>query len=135
MPVITLLSVHYSQTALTVALSSIARSGGLWEPPYRHHENFGLGRDALGGYGSEEEYWEHVRREVLVIMDQFSGFPNPNLVIVTGDAVNEELLEHLHGALMGHMGSVPEVLSNGSVVAAAKGAAEFMRRGPAPWSS
>jgi hypothetical protein len=107
---------------------------GLWEPPYRHHENFGLGREALGDYGSEEEYWEHVRREVLIIMEEFPGFPKPELVMVTGDAADGEFLEHLHGALMRHMGSVPEVLSNGSVVAAAKGAAELMRRGPAPWS-
>jgi hypothetical protein len=57
---------HYSQTALTVALSGIAGAGELWEPPYRHHENFGLGREALGGYGSEEQYWEDVRREVLI---------------------------------------------------------------------
>ncbi|OIW24506.1 hypothetical protein CONLIGDRAFT_673673 [Coniochaeta ligniaria NRRL 30616] len=134
MPVIALLSVHYGRTALTVALSEIDGAGGLWEPLYRHRENFGLGREALGGYGSEEEDWEDVRREVLIITVEFPGFPNPDLVMVTGDTADGEFLEHLRSALMGHIGSVPEVLSNGSLVAAAKGAVEFMRRGPARWS-
>jgi len=134
MPEIALLSVHYSRTALTVALATIEGAAGLWEPEYRHSENFSLGREARAGYACDEDYWVNVRRELLAIMEQFPGFPKPELIIVTGDAVDGEFLTQLEAAMMGHMGRVPEVLSNRTVAVAAMGAAEFMRRGPAPWS-
>ncbi|KAK5655246.1 hypothetical protein OQA88_5813 [Cercophora sp. LCS_1] len=134
MPKVSLLSVHYSQTALTVALAAIWDAGGLWEPEYRHSENFSLGRDAMSGYATEELYWQEARRQVLAIMEEYPYFPKPDLVMVTGDAVERAFLENLEAALLANMGRVPEILSDQPVVVAARGAAEFMRRGPAPWS-
>lgn len=133
MPQVALLSVHYSRTALTVALATMY-GGGLWEPEYRHSENFTLGREAMAGYANEEIYWEDVKLQLLTIMVAFPAFPKPDLVVVTGDAVERDFTEHLEAALLGNMGRIPEILSGEPVVVAAKGAAEFMRRGPAPWS-
>lgn len=134
MPDISLLSVHYSHTALTVALAEIGGAGGLWEPEYRHLENFTLGRDALDDYTQEEDYWEDVRKHLLFIMVEY-GFRNPQLIMITGDAADGKFMEHLKSTMLGHMGKVPDIISDDPIFAAAKGAAEFMRRGPLePWS-
>ena len=134
LPEIALLSVHYSRTALTVALSMIQGASSIWEPEYRHAENFSLGREALARYPREEDYWRDARRHLLIILEEYTGFTKPHLVILTGDADDGEFTAHLEDALLGHMGRVPEILSNQSTVVAAMGAAEFMRRGPAWWS-
>ena len=88
----------------------------------------------MSNYRREEEYWETIRQQLLIIIEEFPGFPKPDLIMNTGDAVDGDFVEHLKAAMLGHMGRVPDILLDGPVVAAAKGAAGFMRRGPAPWS-
>lgn len=105
MPDISLLSVHYSRTALTVALAEIGGAGGMWEPEYRHVENFRLGRDALDDYTHEQDYWEDVREHLLFIMAEY-GFRNPELIMITGDAADEKFMEHLKSTMLGHMSKV-----------------------------
>lgn len=100
-----LLSVHYSHTALTVALAEINGAGGLWEPEYRHVENFTLGRDALDDYAHEKDYWEDVREHLVFFMVEY-GFRNPELVMITGDAADGEFLEHVKSTMLRHMGKV-----------------------------
>jgi hypothetical protein len=129
---IPIMSVHYSRTALTVTLSTIYDALGLWEPDYRHAENFSLGQDAVADYVSEEQYWEAVQRHLLIIMEEYT-FAKPELIMITGESANEEFMEYLKKAMIGHMGKVPKIISDEPTVVAAKGAAEFMRRGPYPW--
>lgn len=134
LPDITALSVHYSRTALTVSLARMQGAHDLWEPPYRHVENFTLGREALAYYPDEKDYWTDVEDFLLIVMKFFPYFDKPDLILVNGDAVEREFMQHLENSIARHMGRVPEVLSDEPVTAAAKGAAEFMRRGPAVWS-
>ena len=88
----------------------------------------------MSNYRREEEYWETIRQQLLIIIEEFPGFPKPDLIMNTGDAVDGDFVVHLKAAMLGHMGRVPDILLDESVVAAEKGAAGFMRRGPAPWS-
>jgi len=128
-----LFSVHYSEAALTVALSFITDASSLWEPDYRHSENFTLGREAMASYDDVGLYWRDVRRQLLVIMEKHPIFPKPELVILTGDAIGNEFIEHLEAALWGDIGRVPGILQGEPTVVAAKGAAEFARRAPDLW--
>jgi hypothetical protein len=133
-PEVTLLALHYSRSALTVSLAPVNDANSVWEPDYRHVENFTLGRDAAANYYDVRDYWADVRRYVVIIMENYPGFSKPEVIMITGDAADAEFMENLEEAMMDHMGRMPEVISDESVVVAAKGAAEFMRRGPAPWS-
>lgn len=133
-PQIPVLAVHYSRNALTVALDMIRVAIGVFEPEYRHVENFTLGHDALGSYSSTQDYWVDVKATLLYIMTEFPLFKKPEKILVTGDTVNEEFLSFLQKTMEEHVGKVLPILSEDAMVVSAKGAAEFMRRGAAPWS-
>jgi hypothetical protein len=134
MPDNTVLAVHYSRNALTVSLAKISAAVATFEPDYRRVENFTLGFDAISGYPNPEDYWADVKRTLLHTMVEFPGFPKPAKIMITGDMANGSFREFLEKTIKGHMGVLPPVLSDSSNVVAARGAAEFMRRGPAWWS-
>lgn len=72
--------------------------------------------------------------ELLIIVEEFPGFPKPDLIMIMGGAAYTEFIGHLKSAMLENMGRVPDILSYEPVVVAAKGTNEFMWRGPAPWS-
>jgi len=57
----------------------------------------------------------------------------PKRIVLTGDMVDGEFRKALEEAVMEHMGRVPPVFAQDALVVAAKGAAEFRRRGQAEW--
>ncbi|KAK5653809.1 hypothetical protein OQA88_7967 [Cercophora sp. LCS_1] len=131
-----LFAVHYSRSALTVSLAKILHSAtSLYEPDWRHAENYTLGQDALAKYDRAPDYWGDVKSHLLSISREYPSFEKPDLVLITGNAADGEFKHVLEEALMEDMGRVPPFIDRDPVVVAAKGAAEFMRRGPAPWSS
>jgi hypothetical protein len=134
LPSITILAVHYSRNALTVSLPKIWAAVAVWEPDYRHIENFTLGSDVISGYSNPEDYWTDVRGALSGTMLEFTSFPKPTKILITGDKAYGYFMEFLEETIKDHIGSVPPIISEDAVVVAAKGAAEFMRRGPAPWS-
>ncbi|KAH6679329.1 hypothetical protein B0J14DRAFT_295590 [Halenospora varia] len=131
---ITVLAVHYSRNAITSSLARVQEAITVWEPDYRHDENFTLGSDAISDYASSDEYWADVRETLLLTMTTFPLFPKPEKILVTGDRVYDEFMDFLKQTLDDYLGHVPPILSVDAVEVSAKGAAEFMRRGPAPWS-
>jgi hypothetical protein len=105
-----------------------------WEPDYRRVENFTLGSDAIRSYPSSDGYWEGVKDALLETMRTFPLFPRPQKIMLTGDMVHDDFMNFLKTTLNDYLGKIPPILSVDPVVVSAKGAAEFMRREPAPYS-
>ncbi|KAI1843511.1 hypothetical protein JX266_010337 [Neoarthrinium moseri] len=134
MPSETILAVHYSRTALTVSLTVISQALWAWEQDYRRVENFTLGSDSIKSYPNREDYWTDVKDTILSINTQFPLFPKPGKVLVTGDLDGGDFIDFLRSTMEEYLGTAPHFLTNDTTTAAAKGAAQFMRRRPAAWS-
>lgn len=106
-----------------------------WGPDYRRVENFTLGSDAIYEYSDPDDYWSNVRHTLLATMLEFPGYAKPSRILITGDMTDGYFMEFLAKTMVKHIGWVPPIISKDAVVAAAKGAAEIMRRGPALWSN
>ncbi len=120
---------HYSRQALTTSLVVIKTAVALWEPDYRHTEDFTLGYDAISGGESEEKYWDAVRYDLQALMVQNQHYERPSKIILTGDmALNERFTRVLREAMVNVIGKVPPIFSSSPEFVAAKGAAEFRRR-------
>jgi hypothetical protein len=129
---ISALSVHYTTVALTVALPRIRFAAGAFEPEYAHVENFTLGHDAIVGYPSPVEYWADVRSALVSLVDRLGL--QPQRIIVSGDRADAFFLNFVATTIRDRLGSEPPIHTDLAEVAAARGAAELMRRGAAPWS-
>jgi hypothetical protein len=120
---INLFTVHYSDAALTTASTPQISAFGVFEPDYRHHENFSLGYAARASMANAETYWQAVHDELKLIIRVFGDL---NLVLLTGDATSvPEFRRELQRAIAADN---PPVFSNESVFAVAKGAAEVFAR-------
>jgi hypothetical protein len=129
MPSESVFAVHYSRTALTTSLAVMKTAVALWEPDYRHTENFSRGFDTIGDGESEEKYWDAVRDELQAIMVRYQHYERPSKILLTGDmALNETFIRVLKEAMMNIMGKVPPIISSDPELIAAKGAAEIGRR-------
>lgn len=133
-PQITVFAVHYSRNALTTSLARVSAAIAVWEPDYRHEENFTLGSDGISAYPSLEKYWADVRETLFLTMTTFPGFSRPEQILVTGDRADGYFMDFLRDSLNDYLCHVPPIISTDAIEVSAKGAAEFMRRGPAPWS-
>jgi hypothetical protein len=133
-PQITIFAVHYSRNALTTSLARVSAAIAVWEPDYRHEENFTLGSDGVNAYQSLDNYWADVKEALLLTMTTFPNFPRPEQILVTGDRAEGYFLRFLEEIMHEYLGHVPPILSTDATEVSARGAAEFMRRGPAPWS-
>ena len=127
------LAVHYSRCALTVSLAKVFDPVGLWEPDHVHDENFTLGRDAIDSYDHVDSYWSDVSDLLTYTMRFFPNFNRPSRVMVTGDEADDKFLSVVRETLTDYLGTLPEIMTDKSVSAAAEGAAELMRRSKAPW--
>jgi len=129
MPSESVFAVHYSRTALTTSLVVMKTALALWEPDYRHTENFALGFDAIGDDKNEEKYWDAVRDELRAIMIRYQYYERPSKILLTGDmALNETFTRVLKEAMVNVMGKVPPIFSSDPELITAKGAAEIGRR-------
>ncbi|KAI9855694.1 MAG: hypothetical protein M1813_009656 [Trichoglossum hirsutum] len=124
-----ILAVHYSRNALTTSLVVMSAATALWEPDYRHIEDFTLGYDAISGDESEEKYWNAVRDGLQALMIQHKHYEHPSKIILTGDmALDETFTRVLKEAMVDVMGKVPPIFSSDPEFVAARGAAELRRR-------
>jgi len=129
MPLETILAVHYSRTALMTSLAVIQMANALWEPDYRHSEDFSLGHDAIDSSESEGKYWDTVRDYLQALMIRHKHYAHPSKIILTGDMTHDEMFTRvLKEAMEQATGRVPPIFSSDPELAAAKGAAEFRRR-------
>jgi hypothetical protein len=127
MPKWNLLTVHYSHTALTTSLTPMYTAYGVFEPEYRHAENFSLGHDALATALNEKTYWTAVHRELREMFHRHIGFDEPDMIIVTGDSADDATFQGvLEDAVMSKH---PLVFHNDTIFAVAKGTAELRMRG------
>lgn len=129
MPEVTTFAVHYARNALTTSLAVMKTARALWEPDYRHTENFTLGNDQRWRYPQKEKYWEAVRDELRKIMVEFRYYPRPSKILLMGEeASNEKFLDVLKDAMLSLMDEMPEIYGDDVVFAAVRGTAEFMKR-------
>ena len=132
-PFTPVLAVHYSRTALTSTHATIRSAIGTSEPWGFRMENFKLGNDAKALYANENDYWSDIKAALQQIMQKFPAMEKPVKIILTGDMVNGDFMQNLEEAMKDHLGRIPPIFSNDAVVVAAKGAAEFRRRGQSPY--
>lgn len=132
-PMREILAVHYSRTALTSTHASIRTAIATIEPWGFRVENFKLGSDAKSTFENDEDYWRKVKEVLLQVMVKFPAMEKPERIILTGDMVDDEFIHHLEEAMNDHLGRVPPIFSDNALVVAAKGAAEFRRRGQSPY--
>lgn len=133
MPELSILAIHYSRIALMTSHYDMKTANGIWEPDYRHQENFTLGYDAVGNSENEEEYWDDVRAEIVASMAGRHGynFEPPDKIILTGDMVlDEKFTRLLNEAVIKVVGKAIPTFSDDPEFVVAKGAAEQMRRNP-----
>lgn len=122
------MAVLYTDTVLSVSLFVIGSAYGLWEPPYRYLAKFDL------GYVSNlemnpEEYWGAVELKLQQIMIDNPWYERPSKVLLMGDRANDrKFIETLRKALGEQMEELPEILGEGAVGIAARGAAEMAKR-------
>lgn len=130
------MSVHFTRNALTVSWPYISGAILAWEPEGRHFENFTLGSEVIEGYPTYDAYWDDVRAFLLAIIRVHPGAEAPRRIIAQGDMVDEQFLRVLRQTIKGQWGEeqVGPIYSHLAESASSRGAAEFMRRGPAPWA-
>ena len=132
MPDDVVMAVLYTASALTVTLSVMKSAYYLWEPPYRHIEDFDLGSDAKHDNPNEAYYWERVRDRLREIMVTHQYYERPSKVLLLGENAHEEEFQRiLNEALRSVMDPLPETYQVDAEYVAALGAAEMAKR--APW--
>jgi hypothetical protein len=124
------LAVHYSRGALASSLAVLYEATSIFEPDLLHLEDFTLGKDAAKDFPSPEQYWEDVRQALLRPMVKNPYARKPQIVIVTGDAVDGGFIKVLEDSLRDHLGEVPKIYAGDAATVASKGAAELRRRIP-----
>ena len=132
MPDDVIMAVLYTASALTVTLSVMQSAYYLWEPPYRHIEDFGLGSDAKHDNPNEAYYWEQVRNRLREIIVMHQYYERPSKVLLLGESAHEEKFLHiLSETLNCTVDTLPEIYQADAEHIAALGAAEMAKR--APW--
>ncbi len=132
MPDDVVMAVLYTASALTVTLSVIKSAYYLWEPSYRHIEDFDLGSDAKHDNPDETYYWERVRDRLREIIILHQYYERPSKVLLLGESAHEKQFQRiLNEALKGVMDTLPEMYQADAERVAAVGAAEMAKR--APW--
>jgi hypothetical protein len=116
------LAVHYTHGALMTTYLKQRTCYYSYEPNHARTENFTIGFDAPSRISEPDKYWKDVRRGIRFVMDKSNmGYPEPDKVIVTGDAAVDDTFRKVLWEAMtpGH----PKIYANDTVFAAAKSTA------------
>ena len=125
------MAVLYTRTVLTVSFSVVKSAYYLYEPDNRYLTNFTLGYDARSQWASDEEYWVEVAKNLEELMAENPNYKRPDKVLLMGDQVHDNaFMQILEEVLRRQTTDEPEILSQDSQFAAAKGAAELAKRLP-----
>jgi hypothetical protein len=114
----TILAVHYSKKALMTSLIAMKTATALWEPEYRHQEDFTLGYDAISGGTKKEKYWEAVRDQIQGCIEGHNGqnFKRPVKIVLTGDmALDETFTRVLNETVVNVVGKSLPIFSKQSI--------------------
>ena len=132
------LTVHYAPNALTLSLAKLKSPLSLWEPGWRHYENFTLGsmyepEKTL----QESEYWKTLRDAFEFFLLQQTGVYEPaHTLIFLGESApasaHEPFAQLLYSVLDKVQPRPLQVFSKDPTHVAAKGTAELVKRFPAP---
>jgi hypothetical protein len=128
MPIATVLTILYTRNALCVEVSVMKSAYAYY--PYATSPpsiDFNLGSQALHDNPDEEYYWKAVRDRIMA-----GGLPanRPTKVFLLGESTHEDKFRAvMEDALKSILGYVLEIYDEDPVFSAARGAAEFARRG------
>lgn len=132
MPRTAVMAVLFTPNVLTVSLSLMKSAYGLWEPDYRYLIDFELGYggdDATDAVDDGGKYWEKVKMRLEQIMILNPNYDRPAKVLLMGDCAGNEMFQQTLLKVLGEqMEELPEILSSGSEVVAARGVAEMAKR-------
>lgn len=129
MPGEEIMAILYTRSALTVTFSGTKSAYYLWEPPYRHLEDFSLGHAARHDNPSEEFYWAAVRDRIQELILQNHNSVKPGKVLLFGEcATDAKFTETVHDALESVMEERPEIMIGDIEGIAAIGTAEMAKR-------
>lgn len=131
MPDDVVMPILYTRNVLTVSLSIMVSAYYLYEPGHRFLVDFSLGYDARPlRKVNEETYWDAVGMKLQQILIENPYYDRPTKVLLMGDGIGDETFQRvLRKALSHQMADLPEIFSKDSEGVAAKGAAEFAKRG------
>ena len=126
------LSVHRAPNALTLALAALAAPFWLFEPGYRHAENFTLGADRERD-ANPAAYRKELRAAVEAFLcDQVGAYLPADTVIFLGASApageDEPFARLVLDTLAKKQQQAPDVHLKDAVFAAARGTAEMVRR-------
>ncbi|KAJ9637336.1 hypothetical protein H2201_001733 [Coniosporium apollinis] len=131
------LSVLYTRTALTVALTLMRSAHDLYERPPLKVEDFTLGHDARHHNPDEKYYWEAVRDAIrrAVVWDVGAGIRQPAKLLLFGESSGDaKFRAALNETCQALFEKLPQWHENEPVFVAARGAAELAKRKPFdPW--
>ena len=132
MPQRDVLSVHYAPNALTLSLAVLETPLMVWEPRYRHDENFTLGSDRERG-ADAGAYWDELRAAVeSFLFRQVGAYLPADTVIFLGasaPAREDDPFARLVLETLEKKQSRPSTIYlKDAVFAAARGTAELVKR-------
>ena len=132
------LTVHYAPNALTLSLAKLKSPLSLWEPGWRHYENFTLGAMHESEKAPQEsEYWKTLRSAFEFFLLQQTGVYEPaHTLIFLGEsapASNKEPFAQLFYSVLDKVQPRPlQVFLRDPTHVAARGTAELVKRFPPP---
>jgi hypothetical protein len=136
MPIATVLTVLYTRNALCAEVSVMKSAYAYYPYPTSPPSmDFNLGSQALHDNPDEEYYWQAVRDRIVAGVA--GGLPanRPTKVFLLGESTHEDKFRAaMEDTLKTILGYVPEIYDKDPVFNAARGAAEFARRGGFLWS-
>jgi hypothetical protein len=122
-------SIHYDRNSLTVSLAEVTSAYYLWEPSYRHIEDFSLGSNNRYNNPGEQYYWEAVRDKLREPLIKLEDLPRPEMIFLSGDQVEDMVFKQIfRESLLSVMNPLPPIADCHPEFMAARGAAEFQKR-------
>lgn len=123
------LGISYTKSALMTSLSPMRTAYSALNWPQNYIQDFELGHDSLHNNPREEYYWESVRNRILELpVKDWTHKPIAKVLLLGESAVDATFLRVLEETLSSLQKDMPEIMKNCPVFAAAKGAAEFLKR-------
>jgi hypothetical protein len=137
MPYTDILTVLFTPNALCVEISQLRSAYGYTSfPTSPTSMDFSLGSDARYDNPDEWYYWQAVRERIITAIAVNRSRSKPSKIFLMDESAQDPMFRIiLEDTVVGALGHNPEAYPGHGVFGAARGAAEFARRGGYFWNS